>query len=39
MRLNMKPTKNMQLTRAELAPLDRERIEALVKEVIVTADF
>lgn len=39
MRLNMKPTKNMQLTRVELAPLDRERIEALVKEVIVKADF
>jgi tRNA pseudouridine synthase 10 len=39
MRLNMKPSKNVQMTRVELAPLDRERIEALVKEVVVTADF
>lgn len=39
MRLNMKPTKDMQLTKAEFAPLNREVIEALAKEVVVTADF
>jgi tRNA pseudouridine(54/55) synthase len=37
--LDMMPTKGVQLTRAELAPLDRSRIEDLVKEVLVTADF
>jgi len=39
MRLNMKPTRDMQMTRAELAPLNRGMIEALVKEVVVMADF
>jgi tRNA pseudouridine synthase 10 len=39
MRLNMRPTKDMQLTRVEFAPLNRDMIEALVKEVIVTAEF
>jgi tRNA pseudouridine synthase 10 len=38
-RLNMAPARDIQLTRAELAPLDRSRIEDLAKEVFVTADF
>ena len=39
MSLNMTPTVDVQLTRAEIAPLERERIEELVKEVLVMADF
>ncbi len=39
LRLNMTPTKDIQFTVVELARLDRSRIEDLVKEVLVTADF
>jgi tRNA pseudouridine synthase 10 len=39
MNLDMAPTRGVQLTRAEIEPLDREKIENLVKEVSVTADF
>jgi tRNA U54 and U55 pseudouridine synthase Pus10 len=38
-RLNMMPSEDVQLTRAEVASLDRSWIEDLVKEVLVTADF
>lgn len=37
--LNMTPSHGVQLTRAELEPLDRNRIEDLVKEVFIEAEF
>jgi tRNA pseudouridine synthase 10 len=37
--LKMGPSTGIQLNRAEIAPLDRGRIEALLKEVQVTAEF
>jgi tRNA U54 and U55 pseudouridine synthase Pus10 len=39
MSLNLTPAKEVQMTRAELSPLDRDRLEDLAKESVILASF